>query len=79
MTRARDTLHLMEPQRYYVTQQARFGGAYVTGARSRFLDADVLAALERTRVAGQGEGASTTGPDAGAARVDVGRRMREMW
>ena len=47
MTRARDTLQLIEPQRYYVTQQARLGAGYVHGARSRFLTAAVLARLER--------------------------------
>ncbi len=47
MTRARDTLHLIEPQRYYVTQQARMGAGYVHGARSRFLTDPVLARLDR--------------------------------
>ncbi|MEK9721145.1 MAG: ATP-dependent helicase, partial [Quisquiliibacterium sp.] len=47
ITRARDTLHLLEPQRYYVTQQPRLGAGYVHGARSRFLTAGVLACLEQ--------------------------------
>ena len=37
ITRARNRLHLIEPQRYFVTQQPRFGDAHVHGARSRFL------------------------------------------
>ncbi len=46
MTRARFELHLIEPQRYYVTQQARTGDRHVYGARSRFLEGDVLPALD---------------------------------
>ena len=47
MTRARDTLQLIEPQRYYVTQQAKWGAGYVHGARSRFLTEPVLARMDR--------------------------------
>ncbi len=46
MTRARHQLHLIEPVRYYLTRQPRLGGAHVYGARSRFLDTDVLATVE---------------------------------
>jgi len=46
ITRARDTLALVEPLRYYVTQQPRLGPGYVHGARSRFLTRAVLACLE---------------------------------
>ncbi|HEY0878588.1 MAG TPA: ATP-dependent helicase [Zeimonas sp.] len=47
MTRARDFLYLLEPQRYFTTQQPRFGDAYVHGARSRFLTGALLARLDR--------------------------------
>ena len=47
ITRARDTLQLIEPMRYYVTGQARHGAAHVHGARSRFLSSAVLACLEQ--------------------------------
>ncbi len=47
LTRARNQLELIEPQRYYVTQQARHGPTYVTGARSRFLTPAVMACLDR--------------------------------
>ena len=46
MTRARDSLQLIEPQRYYVTRQPRLGAGYVHGARSRFLTSAVLACLD---------------------------------
>ncbi len=76
MTRARDQLHLIEPQRYYVTQQSRSGDRHVYGARSRFLTPAVLATLERA------SWADPAAPDAAAAataRVDVARQLRDMW
>jgi DNA helicase-2/ATP-dependent DNA helicase PcrA len=46
MTRARNTLELIEPRAFAVTHQPRLGDRHVTGARSRFLDEAVLATLE---------------------------------
>ncbi|MFK7966711.1 MAG: ATP-dependent helicase [Burkholderiaceae bacterium] len=46
LTRAREHLELIEPLRYYLTQQPKHGGAHVYGARSRFLDTTVLATLD---------------------------------
>jgi len=76
MTRSRDQLHLLEPQRYYVTQQSRRGDAHVYGARSRFLVPAVLATLEQT---GWGERPAVEAAVADAPRVDVGARLRDMW
>jgi DNA helicase-2/ATP-dependent DNA helicase PcrA len=78
MTRARDELHLLEPLRYYVTQQAPAGDRHVYGARSRFLDGPMLDLLEQTGWPQQAE--STAGaPEAAAVRVDVGSRLRALW
>ncbi len=77
LTRARDTLQLIEPQRYHVTGQARFGDRYVHGARSRFLGAAVLARLERAGEAPCATPAASRA--AGAPRVDVAARLRSMW
>jgi len=80
LTRARDTLELIEPQRYYVTNQPRLGAGYVHGARSRFLTDAVLARLERVTAFADpaahadGGGTGATGPAAGAGRG--GRRRR---
>ncbi|MBS1199800.1 MAG: helicase, superfamily [Proteobacteria bacterium] len=76
MTRARRELHLVEPQRYYVTQQSRRGDAHVYGARSRFLTPAVLATLE---CVGWGETPAEAAAVADAPRVDVGGRLRAMW
>ncbi|MBX3704724.1 MAG: ATP-dependent helicase [Steroidobacteraceae bacterium] len=78
VTRARDSLYLLEPQRYHVTQQPRFGDAYVHGARSRFLT-DAL--LERFDRVGPAPEAPPAGPGAASAapKVDVAARIRQMW
>jgi DNA helicase-2/ATP-dependent DNA helicase PcrA len=78
MTRARDELHLIEPQRYYVAQQAAAGDRHDYGARSRFLDERVLAHFER---AAWPEQAPEEAPRAAAAavRVDAAARLRELW
>ena len=77
ITRARDTLELIEPQRYYVTQQARAGDRHVHGARSRFLTAPVLARLDR-RARIDPPGAVGRG-GIRAPRVDVAARINRMW
>ncbi|MBW6493048.1 MAG: ATP-dependent helicase [Burkholderiaceae bacterium] len=77
ITRARDRLHLIEPLRYYVTHQPRLGGAYVHGARSRFLTPAVLGCFETVAPA-------VTDPDRelgapAGAPLDVAATMRGMW
>jgi len=68
MTRARDALYLVEPQRYYLTAQPRRGDVHVYGARSRFLDEAVLARLDR--IAPDGCGAvERAGPAAGSGQA----------
>ena len=37
MTRARHRLHLLVPQRFYVTQQGEFGDRHLYGALTRFV------------------------------------------
>jgi DNA helicase-2/ATP-dependent DNA helicase PcrA len=76
MTRSRDQLDLLEPQRYYVTQQSRHGDSHVYGARSRFLVPTVLATLEET---GWGEAGAAQATVADVPRIDVGARLRDMW
>jgi DNA helicase-2/ATP-dependent DNA helicase PcrA len=46
LTRAQQHLHLIQPLKYWVPEQQRFGGKHVYGAKSRFLTKPVLATLE---------------------------------
>ncbi len=79
MTRARDELHLIEPLRYYVTQQPRSGDRHVYGARSRFLDAAVLDTLDRATWPELPESAGSPTLALQAARVDVAARLKALW
>lgn len=77
-TRARDALYLLEPQRYFVTQQPRYGDGYVHGARSRFLTDALLECFDRL---GPGPAADDAPAPAAAAalKIDVAAQIRRMW
>jgi DNA helicase-2/ATP-dependent DNA helicase PcrA len=77
MTRARDTLHLIEPLRHAVVQQARHGSAYVHAARSRFMTAPVLRCLRR--IGPPPAAAPAVGAAPRAPAVDVGAKIRSMF
>jgi ATP-dependent DNA helicase UvrD/PcrA len=78
MTRAKDDLHLMVPQRFFPHGQPARGDRHVYAARTRFIPDRLLSLFERTAwpraVAGAGPRAASQGP-----RIDVGARMRGMW
>jgi DNA helicase-2/ATP-dependent DNA helicase PcrA len=77
MTRARDTLQLIEPLRHPVVGQPRLGSAYVHAARSRFMTRGVLAHLRRL---GPAPAPAGDPPAPGrAAAVDVGARIRALF
>jgi len=78
MTRARQSLSLVAPLRYHVTQQRRDGDKHVFGARSRFMSEQLLATMKRDF---RGRSENTAGRLGGSSdsRIDVGARMREMW
>ncbi len=46
LTRAQQNLHLIQPLKYWMPEQQRFGGKHVYGAKSRFLTPAVLSTLE---------------------------------
>jgi DNA helicase-2/ATP-dependent DNA helicase PcrA len=78
MTRARDQLHLLQPRRFFVTSQARFGDRYVTAPRTRFIPAALLRHFDLG-----GTDAMQPEPQAGARpslpKVDIGAELRAMW
>jgi len=77
MTRAKQSLTLIAPLRFHVTQQRRDGDRHVYGARSRFVTESLLGTLQQCWH-GRSEAAS---PHAAAAgrQIDVAAKMREMW
>jgi DNA helicase-2/ATP-dependent DNA helicase PcrA len=78
MTRAKDALHLIVPQRFYVHGQHSRGDRHVYASRTRFIPDQLLRLFERQTwpLAAGVPGRSTT--DQGS-RVDIRERMRGMW
>ncbi|WP_292722062.1 ATP-dependent helicase, partial [Mesorhizobium sp.] len=77
MTRAKDGLHLVMPQRFFVHGQAARGDRHVYASRTRFIPASILGAFEQTSWASvQAKDDPRRQPQ---VRVDLGARMRDMW
>jgi DNA helicase II / ATP-dependent DNA helicase PcrA len=77
MTRAKDDLHIIAPQRFYKRQQSASGDRHVYALRTRFIADDALSLFERTRGA-----AAHAASDARAPvldRIDVAARLRRAW
>ncbi len=77
MTRAKDHLHLVVPQRFYVHAQRANGDRHLYASRTRFIPANILQHFESCAW-------PTAAPTAAAAKttqppVDIGARMRRMW
>jgi len=78
MTRAKDELHLVVPQRFFTHGQSAQGDRHVYAARTRFIPDRLLKLFDKANWP-----LSATGTTARAAsqgvRLDVGARMRGMW
>jgi DNA helicase-2/ATP-dependent DNA helicase PcrA len=80
MTRAKSSLHLLRPLRFFVRQQSRWGDRHVIAPLSRFLPGAVLDRFERLTVHPPGNGQAADGPAAhGGLRIDVGARLQALW
>jgi DNA helicase-2/ATP-dependent DNA helicase PcrA len=78
MTRAKDDLHLLLPQRFFTHGQHAKGDRHVYAARTRFIPSALLRLFEQATwplaAANPAARAASEGP-----RIDVGARMRRMW
>ena len=72
MTRARDALTLIVPQRFYVHGQAKNGDRYVSAARTRFIPSAAAEALRARRLAAPRRRSSAP-PSPQARKVDLAR------
>lgn len=77
MTRARDHLHLIVPQRFYVTQQAARGDRHVYAGRTRFIGAADAARFEHVTWPPPPERPAFVPPP--AATLDLRNRLRAAW
>jgi DNA helicase-2/ATP-dependent DNA helicase PcrA len=78
MTRAKDDLHLMVPQRFFTHGQHSQGDRHVYASRTRFIPEKLLGLFERANWPVAPMAASARGPSQGP-RIDIGARMRGMW
>jgi DNA helicase-2/ATP-dependent DNA helicase PcrA len=78
MTRAKDDLHLVVPQRFFTHGQRSQGDRHVYAARTRFIPDRLLGQFERASWPAADPNASAR-PQGQSPRVDVGARMRNMW
>ena len=77
MTRAKDQLHLVVPQRFYVHGQRRNGDRHIYAQRTRFIPASITRHFEScTWPIAPPETRSSV---AGRAKTDVGAKLRRMW
>jgi DNA helicase-2/ATP-dependent DNA helicase PcrA len=77
MTRAKDELNIIVPQRFYTHNQARAGDKHVYAGRTRFIPASICEHF--TRVTWPSANETRSGPAVKIAPVDLRERMRGMW
>jgi DNA helicase II / ATP-dependent DNA helicase PcrA len=77
MTRAKDQLWLMVPQRFYVQQQARSGDRHLYAARTRFIPGELAGHFDRRSWAAGGS--SPSGQPIPPVPIDLRERLRGMW
>ena len=81
MTRAKVDLHLIVPQRFYVTSQTAFGDRHVYALRSRFITDDIAALFEchawpEAEKMNTGATALDNEP---RPKIDIAARVRAQW
>jgi DNA helicase-2/ATP-dependent DNA helicase PcrA len=77
MTRAKDDLHLMVPQRFFVHGQSAHGDRHLYASRTRFIPDTLLPLFDRSSwplSAGAVRSVASQGP-----RIDIAARLRERW
>jgi DNA helicase-2/ATP-dependent DNA helicase PcrA len=78
MTRAKDDLHLIVPQRFFTYGQSAQGDRHVYASRTRFIPEGLLGLFERISWPPVAVGAPARAASQGV-RMNVGARMRGMW
>jgi DNA helicase-2/ATP-dependent DNA helicase PcrA len=80
MTRAKQHLELLAPQRFFVSEQARHGDRHVYASLSRFITDKAAACFERVSAqrppGAEGAGGPERVPD---VQIDLAARVRDRW
>jgi DNA helicase-2/ATP-dependent DNA helicase PcrA len=77
MTRAKDDLHLMVPQRFFVHGQSVQGDRHLYASRTRFLPDPLLRLFDRSSWPISAEASCSVASQ--GPRIDIAARMRERW
>jgi DNA helicase-2/ATP-dependent DNA helicase PcrA len=78
MTRAKDDLHLIVPQRFFTHGQKTQGDQHVYASRSRFIPEGLLGLFDRMSWPPVAVGAPLRPANQGV-RINAGAGMRGMW
>jgi DNA helicase-2/ATP-dependent DNA helicase PcrA len=78
MTRAKNTLELVHPLRFFIRQQNRRGDRHVFTPRTRFIPDAILSAFERSAPL-PGRAGNDTAPCPAPPVIDVAARLRARW
>jgi DNA helicase-2/ATP-dependent DNA helicase PcrA len=78
MTRAKDELHLVVPQRFFVHQQPRNGDRHLFASRTRFIPGRIADRFEAVTWPMR-RTTPTTGSQAGPQMVDLKAKLGRMW
>jgi DNA helicase-2/ATP-dependent DNA helicase PcrA len=79
MTRAKDELHLIVPQRFFLHGQNAQGDRHIYALRTRFIPAGLLDLFEQMAWPVAAAGPPATRMTQPSVRLDVAARMRGMW
>jgi DNA helicase-2/ATP-dependent DNA helicase PcrA len=79
MTRAKDQLEIIVPQRFYAHQQAGRGDRHMYAMRTRFIPDSILPLFETRTWPAASSNAARQRELSARAKIDIGARMRGMW
>jgi DNA helicase-2/ATP-dependent DNA helicase PcrA len=79
MTRAKNDLHLVVPQRFFTHGQRAEGDRHIYASRTRFIPDDLMFLFETAAWPALAVGPTAVRPAVQAIRVDVRARLRGMW
>ena len=79
MTRAKDQLQLIVPQRFYVHQQSGFGDRHVYASPSRFISNKTMQLFESTEWPRPETTREATAGSRSTTRVDLAAKLKTMW
>jgi DNA helicase-2/ATP-dependent DNA helicase PcrA len=79
MTRAKNQLDILVPQRFYVHQQSSRGDRHLYASRTRFVPDAILPLFEQRSWPVRGQDSSLAAAERSDVQVDIAARLRARW